>query len=60
MYHLCSIYSLHFVPRVESVYPISNSVARVMPIMLGSKVSEDDDHWCNFLLMLEITGTRVD
>jgi hypothetical protein len=30
-------------------------LARLLPAMVGSKVPEGDEHWKNFLLMLEIT-----
>ena len=30
-------------------------LARLLPAMVGSKVPEGDEHWKNFLLMLEVT-----
>ena len=29
-------------------------LARLLPLMVGSKIPNDDPHWCNFLLMLTI------
>ncbi len=31
-------------------------LGRVLPLMVGHLVPEDDDKWTNLLLMLEITG----
>ena len=28
-------------------------LGRLMPIVLGSRLPNDDNHWCNFLLLLE-------
>ena len=30
-------------------------LARLLPAMAGSKIPEGDEHWKNFLLMLEVT-----
>ncbi len=30
-------------------------LARLLPLMIGHKVPEHDDHWKNFLLLLRIT-----
>lgn len=34
-------------------------LARLLPLMIGSKVPDDDEHWINFLLLLDIADVLM-